>query len=271
MFIAPTTSTQSGVQECNSISRAKWAERIAHAWQKQVLSIFETASLLESAKAELRRGDFMKMVKAELPFSQSTANKLIKIAACGHLHNSEHVPNLPAHWGTLFELTLLTGTQFESGIKTGEINPKMERKAIRALRGDPPKPTKSVKCDLRQENEQLKAETAQLKEHVAELEAARDVNVEPDSVVSLSDELHALFNTACSLMQRESDWPELTASRARKRQKALIVFRRVCGTIFELAQPEKPKQASLSIDDVDSNGIPKFLSRTEPPKRAKQT
>ena len=60
----------------------------------------------------------------------------MKIAACDHLRNSEHVPNLPVHWGTLFELTLLTADQFEHGITTGAINPKMQRKDVGALRGD---------------------------------------------------------------------------------------------------------------------------------------
>jgi hypothetical protein len=58
----------------------------------------------------------------------STANKLMKIGACDHLRNSEHVPNLPVHWGTLFELTLLTAEQFNHGIESGAINPKMQRK-----------------------------------------------------------------------------------------------------------------------------------------------
>jgi hypothetical protein len=47
----------------------------------------------------------MKMVKEELPFGQDTANKLMKIATCDHLRNSEHVLNLPAHWGTLRDVT----------------------------------------------------------------------------------------------------------------------------------------------------------------------
>jgi hypothetical protein len=120
----------------NIIGRGKWAKRITEAWQKQVPSIFETGSLLESAKAELRRGDWMKMIKSDLPFSQSTANKLMKIAACDHLRNSDHGPSLPAHWRTLFELTLLTAEQFKHANQTGAINPKMQRKDTRALRGD---------------------------------------------------------------------------------------------------------------------------------------
>jgi len=119
----------------NILTRGKWARRITEAWQKQVPSIFEVGSLLEGAKAELRHGDWVAMVKADLPISRSTANKLMKVATCNHIRNAEHVPHLPAHWGTLFELTLLTAEQFEHGIRTGAINPKIQRKDVKALRG----------------------------------------------------------------------------------------------------------------------------------------
>src|SRR5262249_13166188 len=92
----------------NIRSRSKWAARIADAWQKQITSIFETGSLLESAKAELRHGEFVNMIKVDLPFGRSTVNKLMKIAACDQLRNAEHAPHLPAHWMTLYDLTLLT-------------------------------------------------------------------------------------------------------------------------------------------------------------------
>jgi Protein of unknown function (DUF3102) len=65
----------------NQLPREKWAKRIAAAWQKQVLSIFEVGALLEAAKAELRHGEWMTLVKNELPFGQRTANMLMKIAA----------------------------------------------------------------------------------------------------------------------------------------------------------------------------------------------
>jgi hypothetical protein len=84
---------------------------------------------------------------------------------------------LPAHWGTLFELTTLTKEQFEGGIERGVINAKMQRKHVKALRGDAAKLDKpgrrSRVAELSQENAQLKAAIAQLNARVAELEAAR--------------------------------------------------------------------------------------------------
>jgi hypothetical protein len=127
--------TQQAAAGITTLARGKWARRITECWQKQVPSIFEVAALLESAQAELRKRDWTAMVRNDLPFSQSTATKLARIAKCDHLRNSDHGPSLPACWRTLYELTMLTAEQFELGIKSGAINPKMQRKSVKALRG----------------------------------------------------------------------------------------------------------------------------------------
>jgi len=130
----------------NQLPREKWAKRIAAAWQKQVPSIFEVGALLESAKAELKHGEWIALVKSELPFGRNTAQKLMKIATCDYLRDGEHVHHLPANWGTLYQLTTLTEKQFDLGIKSGAIHPKMQRKDVKAMRGDvaPPKEKKKV-------------------------------------------------------------------------------------------------------------------------------
>jgi hypothetical protein len=101
-------------------------------------SIFETGNLLEAAKEDLRAnhgyGEWAKMVRAELPFTRETAFKLLAIAEDGKLRDVSHVRHLPAHWGTLYELTKLTDEQFENGIQSGAINPNMQRKDVTALR-----------------------------------------------------------------------------------------------------------------------------------------
>jgi hypothetical protein len=120
----------------NSHSRAKWAELISNAWREQLTSIFQTGDLLTAAKAELAHGEWAALFKEnEVPFSQSMANKLMAISGNELLRNSEHVPNLPVAWGTLYALTKLTSAQFADGIKSGAIHPKMQRKAVRELRG----------------------------------------------------------------------------------------------------------------------------------------
>jgi hypothetical protein len=117
-----------------------------------VPSIFEVGALLESAKldliAKVGHGEWIKMIKEDLPFTRQTTNKLMKVAACEHLRNDAHVRHLPANWGTLYELTKLTPEQFEDGIKSGAIHPKMQRKDVMTLRGIEPKPKPRKKNDI---------------------------------------------------------------------------------------------------------------------------
>ncbi|WP_234680339.1 hypothetical protein [Bradyrhizobium monzae] len=172
----------------NILTRGKWAMRITEAWQKQVPSIFEVSSLLECAKAELRHGDWAAMVKADLPISRSGANKLMKVATCGHIRNAEHVPHLPAHWGTLFELTLLTVEQFEHGIRTRAINPKMQRKDVKVLRGDGKASDARVSPMVRlkrQLNERIR-EIAHLQERLADADQGSLFDLKKDSTKDMA-------------------------------------------------------------------------------------
>lgn len=118
----------------NAMPRQKWVERIAKAWRGQLPSIFETGNLLEAAKDELAYGEWGKMIKDELPFDRTTAHRLITIASDEKLRDVAHAQHLPVSWMTLYELTKLTPDQLVAGIKSGAINPRMERKEVKALR-----------------------------------------------------------------------------------------------------------------------------------------
>jgi hypothetical protein len=117
----------------NARDRAEFSKLINAAWQEQVESIIEVGILLETAKAELPHGEYQAMIKDDLPFGTSTARRLKTIADHDLIRAHGHV--IPANWRTLYELTKLTTEQFEAGIKSGAINPKIQRKDAMALRG----------------------------------------------------------------------------------------------------------------------------------------
>jgi N6-adenosine-specific RNA methylase IME4 len=76
------------------------------------------------------------MVERSLPFTSSTAQRLIKIARDPRLSNPAHVQLLPNQWGTLYELTKLDNETFEKNLADGSINPDMLRtSAVRINRG----------------------------------------------------------------------------------------------------------------------------------------
>jgi len=59
------------------------------------------------------------------------------IAAHPVLSDATHVSDLPASWGTLYQLTRLPLRLVQECIEDGRINPKTERKDVAALAGKP--------------------------------------------------------------------------------------------------------------------------------------
>lgn len=124
MTIAPAPRPDSGSPA------SAWASRICAYWRASVEAIIEVGRLLADAKKALPRGDFGTMIESSLPFTASTAQRLMAIAADPKLSNAAHVQHLPPAWGTLYELTKLTDQQFETAIADGLIRPDMERSSI---------------------------------------------------------------------------------------------------------------------------------------------
>lgn len=123
----------------NRRPRSHWTNQIVAAWSDQLEDIFHTGDLIESAKLELPHGEFMKMVKDELPFKRTVAQMLKAIATDDNVRNYQPVGNLPVGYSILYELTRLTDEQFSAATANGMIHPKMTRKDAKTLRGEPEK------------------------------------------------------------------------------------------------------------------------------------
>lgn len=111
-----------------------WAARITECWRSSVEGIIRTGCLLLEAKAVLVHGEFGAMCSRELPFSESTAQRLMAIARDPRISNPAHVQLLPASWGTLYELTKLTDEEFESAVAQHVISPDMLRADAELIR-----------------------------------------------------------------------------------------------------------------------------------------
>jgi hypothetical protein len=123
-----------------------WREHvklISEAWQKGVGSIVETGQRLIEAKNELEHGQFETMIENKLPFTPSTAQRLMKIAANPILAKPAHAQALPPSWGTLYELTKLPERKLVAKLEDGTINPKSARKDIIKLLPPPKRRTKA--------------------------------------------------------------------------------------------------------------------------------
>ena len=74
----------------------KYAQKITDAWQKAVDGILSVGQLLNEAENTLNPVEQMDLY-AELPFSQSTADKLLSIANDKRLNNPSYKKYLPPH------------------------------------------------------------------------------------------------------------------------------------------------------------------------------
>lgn len=121
-----------------------WAPRINAEWRKSIEGILNVGRQLIAAKEACEHGEFLRLFKGHddavsdpVPFSESTAERLMAVASHDVLSNPAHVQDLPQSWGTLYELTKLDDEQVVAGIKAGEITPDMTRAEASALRADP--------------------------------------------------------------------------------------------------------------------------------------
>ena len=117
----------------SELEASKWSRLICAAWQKSTTAIIETGRLLVQAKDSLEHGQWLEMVRAELPFAERTAQRLMAIASNPVIANAAHVSLLPPSWMTLYELTKVPHAQLEAKISNGSINPRLERRDIAAL------------------------------------------------------------------------------------------------------------------------------------------
>lgn len=123
----------------NTKSAAEWANRINSSWQKAVDHIFATGDSLLGAKAELAHGEFISMINTKLDFGRNTAERLMSVALNEPLRNLEsskgaHAPLLPTSWFTLYELTKLTGDEFDAALEAGVIRSDMSRADVASFR-----------------------------------------------------------------------------------------------------------------------------------------
>jgi N6-adenosine-specific RNA methylase IME4 len=127
-------ATNDSAGRAEPLPRKVWAVKILKVWQAALESIIETGRLLRAAKKDLDHGEFMKMVKEDIGFSISKAERLMKIAADARITDSAHMPIMPPCWGTLYEIAKLNKTDFKLALRTGIIRPDCERERIKVFR-----------------------------------------------------------------------------------------------------------------------------------------
>jgi hypothetical protein len=125
--------------------RQEIAAQILVLWRALLENILGVGKLLIAAKDTLPHGQWLILVKKELPFGPTVAQRLMRIAKDARLTNAAHAPHLPPCWTVLYEISRLSDAQFEWGIEHHAIHPEMERAdvaVLRSLQGDEAELTK---------------------------------------------------------------------------------------------------------------------------------
>jgi len=113
---------------------AEFATGILAAWHRSIDGIIDAGRLWVEAKSTLSKEELTEL-KAKTKFSDATVSKLISIAENPCITDAKYRAVLPNSYGTLYELTHLSPSEFESAAQEGVLRPDIERDDVLALRG----------------------------------------------------------------------------------------------------------------------------------------
>tara|TARA_R110002074_G_scaffold2978_5_gene16392 strand:- start:345 stop:1106 length:762 start_codon:yes stop_codon:yes gene_type:complete len=116
-----------------SLLRCEFAERIASAWHKSQEKLFSLGRALAEAKEKLPHGEFLAMIKTDLPFGPDLAQMFMRISSDPKLINADTSKFLPSSATALDELRRLPDASFKQAIANKEIRPDMTVVEARAL------------------------------------------------------------------------------------------------------------------------------------------
>jgi hypothetical protein len=160
-----------------SSPRARWAKRIRLASRKTVESMIQTGKLLIEAKAKLKHGEFIAMLRSDLPFGPRTAQRLMRIAGNPAISKASNWSHLPEALSTLSDLAALSPKTVNLKIASGEISPGTTREQLR-VETPPERPSAALTSEETHEAF-LRATKNRVVEAVLNL---RRINLAPDEI-----------------------------------------------------------------------------------------
>jgi hypothetical protein len=181
-------------------TRSDFVDEIWASYRNSVEHILRMGRTLIAARAALVHGQFLEMIRSDLPFTASTAERLMKIASDKNLSNPAHVQLLPASWGTLYELTKLKDAEFEQALSSGAINSRMTRgNAVKMLAA--PAPANKVTAPANKVQKAL--------EHLYKLASDTTVvwtEIDWDMVDDLIEQLQSRLNANNATAAEAKEW-----------------------------------------------------------------
>jgi len=109
-------------------TRKRWAALIQKDLAEAAKAIVKTGIHLIKAKEVLPHGEWEPFLRNDLRIQPRTAERFMAIARHPVLASQERSRQLPAAWGTLYELSRMEAPALINAIEAGEVHPDMERK-----------------------------------------------------------------------------------------------------------------------------------------------
>lgn len=113
-------------------SADEWAEVIKADLGRAVEGIVAAGRNLIKAKADVRHGEWLPMLK-KIGISRQAAHQLMTLAENPAIANDRNCGHLPTAARALYELSRLPAEEIEAGIKSGAITPDMTIRDAKAL------------------------------------------------------------------------------------------------------------------------------------------
>jgi hypothetical protein len=118
-----------------------YAAEIRKLWTEASRKFLAIGEYLLQAQRSFKHGDKMRLLQERLPFSYSTANRLMRVAEAVQECRLQR-EQLPAHYPTAYALTTLSDDELREAERRNLVNPDVQRRQIeefiREIRGVPP-------------------------------------------------------------------------------------------------------------------------------------
>jgi hypothetical protein len=127
--IPPTTAFS---VEADVLKIEEYRQRIRSSWKKTVEDFLELGAVCRDAADHLSKPEVETLLQSDMPISETTFWKFVTIGRDQRLPGI--AGSLPPKFTTIYEVSQLTGEQFEQAVASRKIHPKVRREDIAALR-----------------------------------------------------------------------------------------------------------------------------------------
>jgi hypothetical protein len=161
----------------------QYAEEIRRLWGEAARKFLAIGEYLLQAKAHFAYGDKARELEKLLPFTYSTANRLMRIAEAVRLNRLPR-ERLPANYATAYVLTTMNDHDLDEAKRRNLVREDVTRKALEDFMAERRQPDEEAHhVLLRRERERLVSQMERLKARLQEIDSLLGVSGPPPTLL----------------------------------------------------------------------------------------